>query len=161
MKKIGILGLMISLFVVFALSSCGKDDEPKKEDVKEVTHIGADYFLSTTFEEEYTFDYLISFDTADKLRFQTIMVRPDTEDDKGIKTKSIYHYNYTYDKATKEIKLTKVLSAFEIVNDRESEKEDDTEDATNLMKSNTFQFDEKFEHLTLKGGETTLVLKRR
>ncbi len=159
MKKISILGLIASLFVVFALSSCGGDD-PKGNEDKKLTHIGANYYVSTTFEEIYTLSYLITFQSANELYYETILERPDTDDDKGIRTKSTYHFNYTYDEVTREVKLTKLLSAFEIVDNKEDEKTDDTEDASNMMKYSKLQFDESLGHLTIKGEDNTLTLDR-
>ncbi len=159
MKKISILGLIASLFVVFALSSCG-GEEPKGDKVKKLTHVGAIYYASMPFEDIYTYSHLVTFVSADELTYEIFLERPDTDDDKGIKTKTIARYKYTYDKATREVKLTKVLSAFEIVNGKEAEKTDDTEDATNIMKTAKLHLDEKLEHLTFKSEDKTLTLDR-
>ncbi len=177
MKKISILGLIASLFAVFALSSCSKDDEPKKDE--QLAFVGKTYKLLTDWDNQHIIEdeskisddetrmyYIFIFDSKEQLTFKHGTYTPDYEGEKtGEHSGNTEEkYNYTYDEKTRIAKLSKVLS---VKTDIEREKDDVSKlkrEAEESMGRLTLQFDEKFEVLTItatdKKGETqSLPLK--
>ncbi len=166
MKKISILGLIASLFVVFAFSSCGKDNEPKKEIKKDekASFVGKTYKVLTTWEEEVVEDeskmkdddtrryYIFIFDSKEQLTFKHGTYTPSDKTDKTgeFNGNEEDKYNYTYDEATRTIKLTKVLSVkTDIENNGQDPLEQERKFAESFKKRVNLKFDEKFEVLSL------------
>ncbi len=107
MKKFSVLGLVLSLFAVFALASCSKDEPSNplngkvffKQDV-EADDNGTKYIDETAF----------AF-TANQLTVTTKSYREPAREDRN--RTGIVVYGYTYDNNTAVIKVTKVISATE------------------------------------------------
>ncbi len=175
MKKISILGLMISLFAVFAFSSCSKDKEPKKE---VLSFVGKTYKVLTTWEGKLIEDesemkdddtrryFIFIFDNKDQLTYKHGTYTPDY---KGEKTgehsgNNVEKYNYTYDEKTRIAKLTKVLSVTTDIERKKNKTSELKKEADEFKEKITLQFDEKFKALSFmvtdkKGKIYTLPLK--
>ncbi len=143
MKKFSILRLMISLFAVFALSSCSKD-EPKDE---QLTFVGKTYGMSKT--KGLSTDYAsFKFISATEMLYRQERRTPSKpeETDPEWNELNLYTYTYTYDKATREVHCTKLVSSEESAKDLPNYHHTTT-DFTKVK----FVFDNKFENLTISG----------
>ncbi len=146
MKKISILGLMLSLFAVFALSSCSKEKvEPK-------SHIGKIYASPMTYEKDYNIGYVVVLDNENELYIRFAINR-------NFSYEGVYRYNYTYDEATRKIQLTKFLSAKDVKG--KFDKEDkDLANPTEILSRMKLSLDKKLEQLTLNNGREVWHLNK-
>ncbi len=136
MKKFSIVGLLLSLFVAFTFVSCGKDDEPKKEEGNPL--VGKSFYRKSVKDHrgiKYIYESTLSF-TANQV---TITEKEYTEpaiDDRA-NGNSITVLQYTYDTKTSIIKLIKVISS--------------TEDGVDITKKEQEDFKKKEEKLQKEG----------
>ncbi len=141
---------MKSLFAVFALSSCSKD-EPKKNEPKqeELSFVGKTYGISQTrgLSTDY---YQFKFLSATEVEFRDERRTPSKPNDKDPEWNelNVYKYTYTYDKVTRQAHFTKLVSSEESAKDWPNYHHTSA-DFTKVK----FVFDEKFENLTMSGVE--------
>ncbi|PID88648.1 MAG: hypothetical protein CSB03_00295 [Bacteroidia bacterium] len=175
MKKFSVLGLFLSLFVVFALSSC-KKEEPKKDGL---SFVGKTYTVLTDWgakniiedeskmkDDDTRMYFSFVFHSATELTYKQGTYTPANKTDKTgeFNGNSTAKYTYTYNKDTRIVELTKVLS---VTTDIESESSDplqkQKEFAEDFKGKIKLQFDENFEVLTVfaadEGETRTLPLK--
>ncbi len=177
MKKISILGLIASLFVVFALSSCSKDDEAKKDE--QLAFVGKTYKVLTTWETELIEDestmkdddtrryFIFTFDNENELTYKhgTYTPADKSSNDGELNGNTIVKYRYQLVLGTKTIQLQEILSVkTDIEKQGIDPLEEQKQNAERFMKKISLEFDEKFEVLTITGtdkkGETqSLPLK--
>ncbi len=153
MKKLNIWGLITSLFVVFALASCSKD-EPTNEDSR--AFIGKTYQALEAWEgelptgpdgkviENIQLYKSFSFETDKQVRLETGVYIPSSENKKEYRKPSMtIVFNYVYYKENKRTKLTKVLSA------TNHKGESEVKFGQRVAKHSSIKFNNNFQMLTI------------
>ncbi len=136
MKKFSILGLLLSLFAVFALVSCGKDDEPKSE------LEGKTFFEQNVREYQsakYFSDKIYAFKGNKFTLEHKEYTQPASENPEDNYYAKVV-YEYAYNTKTSVVKLVKVVSA--VIDGKEK----------------TNQYQKEFEETKKKQGNGDIVI---
>ncbi len=161
MKKFSVLGLVLSLFAVFALLSCGKDDEPKKEEGNPL--VGKVFFKQNKDPElkgdiqgydEYTYSF-----SANQMPHTT---KSYTVPDNGASLEKVIVSEYAYDSKTSAIEVKKVISATRNGEDITKEAQKDLENfkKSDLYKDYSLSYDIANQRLVLKYAHIVVKNKK-
>ncbi len=134
MKKVSILGLILSLFAVFAFASCGSD-EPKNEGNPLVgkTFFKKDKDSHSSGDIQGYDEYTYSF-SANQMTHTT---KSYTVPDNGSSREEVVVMEYAYDSKTSAINVKKVISSTSNGKDKTKEEQEDFE---NFKKSERYKY---------------------